>query len=238
MAPRTLYANLQDGLQPVTLWDSSLADTGLLGAIPCSATGTNAITLTPLPAAFAPNVASYSNYLLFSFIPFANSTGALTIRVGTLAFLNVYKTDGVTQAGAGDFQNKSFVILGYNSALNSNAGGFQIIATGSSTAGGSGLVQVTTSSQTIIAGTPAVAVNRVSPTTTALALPSVASQPTLQLSIFDWSTSVTGHTITLTPNGAETIMRQSSWPMFSNASSLASLTLRPSTALNGWFIAP
>jgi hypothetical protein len=35
MAPRTVYANLQDGLQPFSLWDQSLADMGNLGVIPC-----------------------------------------------------------------------------------------------------------------------------------------------------------------------------------------------------------
>src|ERR1700756_4668108 len=118
MAPRTVYANLPDGLQPFSLWDQSLADMGLLGAIPCSASGTNAITLTPLPNAFAPNVTAYSNYLLFSFVAPATSTGSLTAKAQGQSFLNIYKSDGVTQAGAGDILIHVLYIVGYNSALN------------------------------------------------------------------------------------------------------------------------
>jgi hypothetical protein len=238
VAPRTVYANLVDGLQPFSLWDQSLADMGLLGAVPCSASGTNAITLTPLAAAFAPNVLAYSNYLLFSFYPAALSSGAVTARVGTLSFLPMYL--GGVQGGSGDLNPSYFYIVSYSSTLNGGNGGFQVVASskGSSSPGGSGLVQVTTSSAVVAAGTPAVAIVRSAPSTTAITLPSVASQSGLPLSIFDWSTSVTSHTITLTPNGSETIMRAATWPMFSNSSNLASLTLRPSTALSGWYIAP
>lgn len=238
MAPRTVYANLQDGLQLLSLWDQSLSDMGLLGALPCSATGTNAIALTLLTAAFPPNVTAYSNYLLFSFVAAATSTGSITINVASLGALPLYKSDATTQTGAGDILIRSMYHVSYNSALNSGNGGFQLLNVSQQSAGGAGLVQVTTASQAIAAGTPAVAVNRASPVTTALSLPTVASQSGLALSIFDWSTGVSGHTITITPNGAETIMRAATWPLFSNAVSLAGVTLRPSTVLNGWFIAP
>lgn len=242
MAPRTVYANLADGLQPFSLWDQSLGDMGLLGAIPCSATGTNAIVLTPLTAAYTPNILAYSNYLLFSFVAPASSTGSVTVQLSiagvTLAALPLYKNDGASQAGANDVLNKVLYVVGYNSALNSGVGGFQQLTTSQQTAGGGGLVQVTTASAAIAAGTPAVAINRSAPATTALTLPSAASQSGLSLSIFDWSTSVTSHTITLTPNAGDVIMRQSSWSILSNSASLGSLTLRPSTTLGGWYIAP
>lgn len=239
MAPRTVYANLVDGLQPFSLWDQSLADMGLLGTIPCTATNIgNAITLTPIAAAFSPTVPAYSNYLLFSFVSPVTLTGAGTVKVTGFAALNLYKSDGVTQAAAGDTIINGLTVVGYNSALNSSAGGFQLLSSTQQAAGGGGLVQVTTASATITAGTPAVAVNRAAPAATAITLPAVANQSTLPLSIFDWSTAVTAHTITLTTAGADTIMRQSSWQILSNSTSLGSLTLYPSTTLGGWYIAP
>lgn len=99
-------------------------------------------------------------------------------------------------------------------------------------------IVVTTSSDVVVAGTSAVAIQRASPSTTGLTLPSVADQDGVPLSIVDWSTAITDHTITLTPDGAETIMKAATWPIFSTASSLGSLTLYPSTVLNGWYIAP
>lgn len=97
---------------------------------------------------------------------------------------------------------------------------------------------VTGASATIAAGTEAVVVQRAAPSTTALALPAVAAQDGQPLRIADFSTSVTAHEITLTPDGSETIMGLSSWVLYSNASSLAGVTLIPSTTLGGWYIAP
>lgn len=97
---------------------------------------------------------------------------------------------------------------------------------------------VLTGGGAIAAGTAAVALNEVSPTTTALTLPPVASQDGLPLSIVDWSNPVTNHAITITPNGTETIMRLTTWTIYSTADQLASITLYPSTTLNGWYIAP
>lgn len=104
--------------------------------------------------------------------------------------------------------------------------------------GGSALIQITTASGLIIAGTPAVAIVRAAPVTTSLTLPSVASQLGQPIHVFDWSSAVTGHTITVTPNGSETIMLAANWPIFSNSVSLGSATFYPSTALGGWYIAP
>lgn len=136
MAPRTTYANLADGLSPLSQWDQSLADMGKLGAIPCTAAGTNAVTLTQAAANFSPTIIAYQNYQLFSFVPAANSTGLLTVALGSLGALKLYRADGVTQATTGDLSSTSVVIIVYNSALNSAAGGFQIV--GSSSSGGAG----------------------------------------------------------------------------------------------------
>lgn len=90
----------------------------------------------------------------------------------------------------------------------------------------------------VAAGTAAVAIQRASPTATTVTLPTVVSQDGVPLSIIDWSSAVTNHTITITPNGTETIMQAATWLLYSNAAQLGSLTLYPSTTLNGWYIAP
>lgn len=97
---------------------------------------------------------------------------------------------------------------------------------------------VTGASATIAAGTAAVVVQRAAPSTTALALPAVAAQDGQPLRVADYSSSVTAHEITLTPDGSEKIMGLSSWVLYSSAASLAGVTLIPSTTLNGWYIAP
>lgn len=132
MAPRTTYANLADGLQALGLWDASLADMGKLGVTPCSATGTNALVLTSVAAAFAPAVA-YANNNQFGFVAPATSTGVVTAKVDSLGTLNVYRNDGVTQATSGDVVIKGFYSLIYSAALNAGAGGFYISGSAAST---------------------------------------------------------------------------------------------------------
>lgn len=83
-----------------------------------------------------------------------------------------------------------------------------------------------------------IAISRAAPAATAGSLPAVATRSGRPISIVDWSSAVVDHTITLTPNGAETIMRQATWPLYSNAANLASVTLWPSVSLNGWYIKP
>lgn len=98
--------------------------------------------------------------------------------------------------------------------------------------------QVVTGASGTVGDVMAVAVNRTAPSATSLALPSALSRSGKPLHVFDYSTSVTDHTITLTPNGTEKIMRASSWPVYSNSAQLGSVTLYPSSTLGGWYIAP
>ncbi len=95
---------------------------------------------------------------------------------------------------------------------------------------------VVTADGSIATGTAAAAIQKASPTATALTLPSVANQNGVPLTIVDWSTGVTAHTITLTPAFGETIMRASNYLVYSNSAQLGSLTLYPSTTLNGWYV--
>jgi hypothetical protein len=123
MAPRTVYANLSDGLQNLSLWDQSLADMGALGVTPCTAAGTDTIVLTPIVAAYAPAVSSPPNQLqAFSFVATATSTGAVTVNG-----LKLYKEDATSQAGANDILVNVLYGVIYNSALNGAVGGYQIV---------------------------------------------------------------------------------------------------------------
>lgn len=94
--------------------------------IPCSASGTNVITLTPNDA--TPFLEGYRDYEAFAFTAANTSTGAVTATVvpkkGTLATLKVYITGGASQAGAGDVtQNRVYLAL-YADHLDGGAGGF------------------------------------------------------------------------------------------------------------------
>lgn len=103
---------------------------------------------------------------------------------------------------------------------------------------GSSFQSVATASGAVAAATTLLAIQRAAPGATALSLPTVATRAGRPLQIADWSTSVTSHGITLTPNGTELIMRRNSWQMLSTADQLAGLTLYPSSDLNGWIISP
>jgi hypothetical protein len=68
--------------------DADLAALGALTPIPCTVSGTNTISLTPIGN--VPNVAAYANYGQFSGVAAATNTGAVTVAVGSLAPLAVY----------------------------------------------------------------------------------------------------------------------------------------------------
>jgi len=125
MAPRTTYANLPVGLNPLSLFDQSLADMGKLGIIPCTASGTNAIVLTPRADSYVPDIAAYNDGQIYGFVPAGGSTGSVTLRYGALAAKNVYLATG-TQAGNGDIASGYYGAV-YISTLNSGAGGFYLL---------------------------------------------------------------------------------------------------------------
>lgn len=122
MAPRTTYANLADGLQNLSLFDQSFADTANLGVMPCTAAGTNAIVLTPNAALFPPTITTPQSLQLFSFVAAATSTGSVTVQVGTITPRNLVRMDGVTQAAANDIISGVTYLIGWNGSV------FQILA--------------------------------------------------------------------------------------------------------------
>lgn len=115
--------------------DVCLNTAALLGMLPCTIAGTNSLTLTS--ATTNPTVAAYTNYLQFSGIAVSDNTGAATAAVGALAALSIYKDgiNGPVVLSGGEMQAGSLLILTYDSALNSGAGGFHL-QTGYSTVKG------------------------------------------------------------------------------------------------------
>lgn len=94
--------------------------------VPCEASGTNLITLTPLHPV-SPLIDAYRVFDRFTFVAEHTSTGAVTATVvperGALATLKVYKTGGAAQAGNGDVVAGSLYDAVFNDALDSGNGG-------------------------------------------------------------------------------------------------------------------
>lgn len=95
--------------------------------VPCEASGTNAITLTPIM--HDEGGATYADHMVFAAVAAATSTGAVTAAVGDLDALKVYKEAGATQAGSGDVVAASLYFFAYNAALDAAAGGLVLIST-------------------------------------------------------------------------------------------------------------
>lgn len=114
------------GLTLLTKWHNRMVGTARL--IPCEATGTNVITLTPLSP--SPLIEKYDAFDTFVFAAVETSTGSVTATVvpksGTLATLKVYKTDGAAQAGAGDIVDNSVYFFVFADHLDSANGGFVV----------------------------------------------------------------------------------------------------------------
>lgn len=91
-------------------------------SIPCSALGTNAISLTPLVN--CPALTSYNELGGYRFRAVGNSTGAVTAQYNGLGFLPVYHADGVTQCNVSDIVIGEQYIFTYSAALNGGLGGF------------------------------------------------------------------------------------------------------------------
>lgn len=119
-----IFGTLAAGNQPVSDFDTMFNIAGQQGNIPCVATGTNAITLTPGTNYYVP--AAYTNGQLVSWKAAATSTGAVTMQIGGLGLLNYYTAAGA-QANSGDIVINTNYLSQYLSSLNSGAGGFQTL---------------------------------------------------------------------------------------------------------------
>lgn len=107
--------------------DANFNQVGKIGAIPCSVSGSNAVTLTPI-AGQTPTISAYATGLQFAGIVATTNTTATTLRVNALAALNCYK-DTVTGPAAlsgGELISGNAFTAVYDAALNSGAGGWHI----------------------------------------------------------------------------------------------------------------
>lgn len=108
--------------------DANLAALARMGVFPCTTGGTaNAIVLT-LADTNAPPLNAYQNYQEFGFIAAATNNGGVTLKVGSLAALTVYKDipSGPNVLGSSEIVQNCAYIAMFDQALNGGVGGFHI----------------------------------------------------------------------------------------------------------------
>lgn len=112
--------------------DDNFTQLAAMAAVPCTFSGTNAITMTPVVSAIP--ITSYFNYMVFMGIAVATNTAGVTASYGSLTALNVYKdtSSGPKVLTGGEIVNGNAVFLTYDGSLNSGSGGFHL-ATGPAT---------------------------------------------------------------------------------------------------------
>jgi hypothetical protein len=131
------FSGLAGGNEPLSLFDAMFAQVAAMVPIPCTATGTNAITLNPIGnAPSAANLGAYGSLNLFSFLASATSTGVVSAQFGALASLPVFKNDGTTAVTTGDIAIAHPYMLMFSQALNSGGGGFYLLRPAVQPAGG------------------------------------------------------------------------------------------------------
>jgi len=114
--------------EPMSALDTQFQNVAAGMSLPCTALGTNAISLTPFASAFAsfPSLSAYSELGGYRFVAINTSTGPVTAQFNGLGFLNVYHSDGVTQCTTGDVIIGQQYIITFHQALNSGVGGFYL----------------------------------------------------------------------------------------------------------------
>lgn len=142
------FGSVATGAQePGSALDANFAALGVLVTLPCTATGTNAINLTPFVN--TPTVSAYQNFLRFSFTAAAATTGAVTLQFAALAALPFYFPDGVTQISSGALTLGQYVEAAYSNLVNSGGGGFVWINPASGAAGASYVLLATVTASNV-----------------------------------------------------------------------------------------
>lgn len=112
--------------------DNNFKALGVLTPIPCVVAGTNTLTFTQNGAGQAASitVAGYENGLQICGIVAQTNTTTATAGLGALAQLNIYKDSvaGPAALTGSEMVALCAITLRYDSALNSNAGGWHLIA--------------------------------------------------------------------------------------------------------------
>lgn len=130
----------QTSPEPMSNLDVQFGNVAQWASVDCTASGTNVITLTPSLSGYT--AASYANFVSFRFAAANNSTGAVTLKVGSQAALNVYKVGGTLQVGNGDIIAGQVYLATYQASLNSAAGGWYLTPMGGSPLGTVVLINV------------------------------------------------------------------------------------------------
>jgi hypothetical protein len=110
--------------------DQNFAALGALTVIPCVASGTNMIVLTPM--ANSPSIPAYSEFMMFSGVAAATNTASVTANVSGLGILAVFRdtVSGPVPLSGGELSVGNYFVLAFDPSLNSNSGGFHIISGG------------------------------------------------------------------------------------------------------------
>lgn len=113
--------------------DDNLTLVSAQAPIPCSVSGTNALTLTVKSNVYT--VTAYGNNMQLSGVAASSNNAAMTARLGALPILNVYKDTGsgpVALVGGELIAGNAFTLF-YDPTLNSGAGGFHLFSIAGST---------------------------------------------------------------------------------------------------------
>jgi microcystin-dependent protein len=131
MSFRTIFNNLAGGsvqfsgpTQPASLLDQQFTDIANWCVLPCTASGTNNLVLTPQQ--YVATLPAYGFFNLFSFISTGASTAPVFAQVGNLSQLPVYFNDGTQVSSGGLLANNPYFLM-YSPNLNNGSGGFYLL---------------------------------------------------------------------------------------------------------------
>lgn len=124
MSLPTSFASLTQGTGQQL--DDNFAALGAITPIPGVLAGTNSLTLTPQTD--TPAVGAYQTGNVFVGVAAGTNTGAVTLAVGSLGALSVYKdtSAGPAVLSAGEIFIGNAYGFVYDAALNAGAGGFHL----------------------------------------------------------------------------------------------------------------
>jgi len=122
----TLFASQTSPTLPTL--DANLGYLGAMSITPCTAVGTNALTVTQ--GTNLPTQAGLVQSMCFSWICPNTNTSAATATIGTFPSLNIYKDSeaGPVVLTGGEMVAKCLVTVQYDAALNVGAGGYHMLS--------------------------------------------------------------------------------------------------------------
>ena len=120
----TLFSNLTNPTGPEL--DNNFLAYAVFGTIPCSASGTNNLTLTQ--NSNTPTLSELTDGIQFSALAAGTNTTTVTANVSGFGVLNVYKDSlaGPVALSGGELISGNAFTLRYDSTLNSGNGGYRI----------------------------------------------------------------------------------------------------------------